>query len=181
VTRPCGGASHARMGGGRRTPRCRGGGQVLPCPIDHRPASRSGVVSFRARGIFLSSFVVGRAWCLARAALLLAAAECGRARCVRCAVRRVSAFCSPVAAAGAAAADSRRLSRRAGPARRERGSCACARWAQRGVVLFSCKRGAVPWRKQRAHDPPIPVLEMQALPQAVVAVAAAVSPIFLRQ
>ena len=36
VTRLRGGVSHARMGGGRRRPRCRGDRPVLPYPIDRR-------------------------------------------------------------------------------------------------------------------------------------------------
>ena len=36
AVRPCGGVSHARMGGTSRPPRCRGGRQVLPYPIDRR-------------------------------------------------------------------------------------------------------------------------------------------------
>ena len=36
MTRPCGAVSHARMGGTRRPPRCRGGRPVLSRPIDRR-------------------------------------------------------------------------------------------------------------------------------------------------
>ena len=78
----------------------------------------SGFVPVWARIIFSSSCVVGRAWCLASAALLLAAAWGGRARCARLAVRRACACCCPAAAADAAAVRAPRLSRcqRAGPA-----------------------------------------------------------------
>ena len=67
---------------------------------------------------------------------------------------------------------------RAGPARFERCGCVRARWAQREVFLFSCKQGAAPRREQRACAPSVPVLEMPLMsPQAVVAVAAAESPV----
>ena len=108
MTRPCGGMSHARIGGGRRPPRCRGERPVLPCPIGRR---LSGFVSVWARSIFSSSCVVVRAWCLVSAALLRAAARGGRARCVRFEVRRACACCCPVAAADAAAVRAQRLSR----------------------------------------------------------------------
>ena len=55
MTGPCGGVSHARMGGGRRPPRCRGGGPFCRAPS----IGVFGVVSLRARSIFSSSFVVG--------------------------------------------------------------------------------------------------------------------------
>ena len=96
----------------------------------------------RARSIFSSSCVVVRAWCLVSAALLLAAAQGGRARCVRCAVRCACACYSPVAAADAGRRCVRSGSRgawRAGPAQCERGGCVRARWVQRrgGSSCFS--------------------------------------------
>ena len=179
MTRPCGGMSHARIGGGRRPPRCRGERPVLPCPIGRR---LSGFVSVWARSIFSSSCVVVRAWCLVSAALLRAAARGGRARCVRFEVRRACACCCPVAAADAAAVRAQRLSRCLacwpGAVRAWRLRARALGAKRGGSSCFSCKQGTAPRREQRARAPPVPVLEIPFMsPQAVVAVAAAESPL----
>ena len=107
----------------------------------------SSVVSVWARSIFSSSCVDVRAWCLVSAALLPAAAQGGRARCVRCAVRCV---CARAEVLWLRLMQRRRMrsdSRgawHAGPVRCERGGCVRACWTQRWVFLFSCKQGAAP-------------------------------------
>ena len=55
----------------------------------------------------------------------------------------------------------------------------CARAGRKGALLISCKQGTVLRRGRRARaPPPVPVLEVSLISsQAVVAVAAAVSPV----
>ena len=63
LSRPCGGVSHARMGGGRRRSRCRGDCPVLPCPIDPSIGVSGVVVSLRARSIFFAPWALGAYLC----------------------------------------------------------------------------------------------------------------------
>ena len=164
------------MGGGRRPPRCRGDGPALPYPVGRR-------LQLCVRAGMQHLFVVVRRhvrpWCLESAALLLAAARGGRARCVRLAVRRACACCCHVAAVDAAVrvrCGSRDV-RRAGGAQCDRGG-----WCNEGgaSARFCCRHGAAPCRERRACGPPVPVREMLLmLPQAVVAVAAAEPPLRL--
>ena len=94
------------MGGGRRQPRCRGGGPVLPYPIDPSTGV-SGFVPVWACSIFSSTCVVVRAWCLQFGGAT-AGGGAVRARVVRAArsaaCLRVLLPCVAAAAAAAACA-----------------------------------------------------------------------------
>ena len=150
-----GGVSHARMEGGRRTPRCWGGGAVLLCPID-----------WRLRRCVLSGtrhlFVVVRRWsCVVSGAsgaatsggVMRAGAVHARrsAMCVRVLRSTVQCGCDWCCGGGFAAT----LAVHHGALVRRGASevAAFARARRKGAFLFSCKRGAVPRRKQCACGP----------------------------
>ena len=156
---------------------------MLPCPIDRRlrRCVRSGtqplfVVVRRRRSCVRRPDAGGaaasggarragvvRAWRSAACVRVLRSCGCGRRCGGGCAT--TLAVCSALARRGAW---------------RERGGGVCARRAQRDRPVFSCKRGAVLRRGQRARASPVPVLEMSLMSlQAVIAVAAAVPPVYV--
>ena len=160
------------MGGGKRPPPCRGEGPVLSCPIDRRlrRCACAGTQHF---------FVVVRRHACVRSCAG-GAATGGGARQAGAVLARHSSACVrvlwPWRCGGGFAAT---LAVRSALAQRGSSAAAvCARAGRRGALLFSCKRGMVLRREQRARAPPVPVLEMSLMsPQAFVAVAAAVSPV----
>ena len=179
------------MGGTRRAPRFRGGGPVLPYPIDRhlRLCARVGPQHFFVVVRHASSFVVRGVWRSRRRCYFPptggGAGRAGAARAARSAARvRVLLSCGCGCCSGGAC-----VAALAVPGMRAvRSACVAAAACARALgakkkegggrsACFCCKQGVALRRERRACGPPVPVRRMLLMSlQAVAAVAAAESP-----